>query len=104
MSKRTRRNFTPEQKAELLKRHIVDRQDVSAICEAEKIQPSVFYQWQRELLAAAPALFSTRRSPNKEHALTQKIESLENKLARKDAVIAEVSEEYLKLKKELGEL
>jgi len=103
MSKRNRRYFTPEQKAELLKKHIVDRQEVSAICDAEKIQPSVFYQWQRELLAAAPVLFSTRRSPNKEHALTQKIESLENKLARKDAVIAEVSEEYLKLKKELGE-
>jgi hypothetical protein len=36
--------------------------------------------------------------------LEQKIAALETKLARKDAIIAEVSEEYVKLKKELGEL
>jgi transposase len=104
MSKKNRRHITPEQKAELLRRHIVDKQQVSDICNEAKIQPSMFYQWQRDLLAAAPTVFSTRRSPNKEHAFEQKIASLEAKLARKDTIIADVSEEYVKLKKELGEL
>jgi hypothetical protein len=36
--------------------------------------------------------------------LEQTIAALKAKLARKDAFIAEVSEEYVKLKKELGEL
>ena len=36
--------------------------------------------------------------------LEQKIVALEAKLARKDAIIAEVSEEYVTLDKELGEL
>ena len=104
MGKASRRRFTPEQKAEFLRRHLVDKKPISEICEEAKIQPSIFYQWQRDLLAAAPALFSAqRRKPNREHALEQKISSLESKLARKDAIIAEVSEEYIKLKKELGE-
>jgi uncharacterized coiled-coil protein SlyX len=35
--------------------------------------------------------------------LQRRIEALEAKLARKDTVIAEISEEYVTLKKELGE-
>ena len=40
---------------------------------------------------------------NREKELEDKIAALEAKLARKDAVIAEVSEELVALKKELGE-
>ena len=35
--------------------------------------------------------------------LARRIEQLEAKLAKKDAIIAEISEEYVTLKKELGE-
>ena len=61
----------------------------------------------RDLLQAAlaaPGLFASRRAPSREAELEQKIAALEAKLARKDQIIAEVSEEYVKLKKELGEL
>ena len=104
MSKRTRRRHTPEQKATLIRQHLVDRKPVSEICNAAEIQPSVFYKWERDLLAAAPSLFANRRAPSREQELEEKIAALEAKLARKDAIIAEVSEEYVKLKKELGEL
>lgn len=104
MSKANRRRFTPEQKATLLRRHMVDKVPVSEICNEAQIQPSLFYTWQRELLEAAPNLFNTHRSPSRERELEEKIAALENKLARKDRVIAEVSEECVKLKKELGEL
>jgi len=104
MSKRTRRRHTPEQKAALIRQHLVDKKPVSEICDAAQIQPSVFYKWERDLLEAAPSLFANRRTPSREAELEQKIAALEAKLARKDAIIAEVSEEYVKLKKELGEL
>jgi len=104
MSKKSRRRHSPEQKAELLKRHLVEKKPVSEICNEAEIQPSVFYKWEKELLDGAPALFATRRTPRREHDLEQKIAALEAKLARKDQIIAEVSEEYVKLKKELGEL
>jgi transposase len=103
MSKRTRRRHSPEQKATLLRQHLVDKKPVSDICNEAAIQPSVFYKWERDLLAAAPSLFATRRAPNREQELEAKVAALEAKLIRKDAIIAEVSEEYVKLKKELGE-
>lgn len=53
MSKRERRQHTPEQKAALLKRHFVDKIPVSQICNEAQIQPNVFYKWQRDLLEAA---------------------------------------------------
>jgi len=104
MSKRSRRRHSPEQKADLLKRHLVDKKPVSEICTEAGIQPSVFYKWERDLLEAAPGLFASRRAPSREAELEQKIAALEAKLARKDQIIAEVSEEYVKLKEELGEL
>lgn len=104
MKTRSRRRHTPEQKAAALRRHLVNKEPVSKVCMDSGIQPSVFYKWQRDLLEAAPALFSTRRAPNREKELEAKVETLEAKLARKDSIIAEVSEEYVKLKKELGEL
>ena len=103
MSKRTRRRYTPEQKAALVRQHVVDKKPVSEICSAAQIQPSVFYKWERDLLDAAPSVFAGRRAPSREQELEAKIAALEAKLARKDAIIAEVSEEYVKLKKALGE-
>ena len=43
------------------------------------------------------------RWQNTEEKLASKIEALEAKLVKKDNVIAEVSEEFVRLKKELGE-
>ena len=38
-----RRNFTPEQNAAIVRRHMVDKVAVSDLCDEYKIQPSVFY-------------------------------------------------------------
>jgi transposase len=103
MSKRSRRRYTPDQKAALLREHLVDNKPVSEICTAAEIQPRMFYKWERDLLAAAaPSLFTTRRAPNREQELQARVPALEAKVIRKDAIIAEVSEEYVKLKKELA--
>jgi transposase-like protein len=103
MSKRTRRRHSPEQKAALVRRHLAEKKPVSEICNEAQIQPSLLHKWERDLLEAAPGVFSTRRAPSREQELEERIAALEAKLARKDAVIAEVSEEFVKLKKELGE-
>lgn len=106
--RKIRRKFTAEQKAAILRRHLQDKVPVSDLCDEYKIQPSVFYGWQRLLLenmAAALEVNGQRRSRDKrESRLESKIEALETKLSKKDSVIAEISEEYVLLKKELGEL
>ena len=104
MSKRNRRHFSPEQKADLLRRHLVDKVSVSDICNEHKLQPSVFYDWLRLLTTQAHVVFGTpSRGQSPEKQLEAKVAALEEKLAKKDAVIAEVAEEMVKLKKELGE-
>ncbi len=103
MNKRHRRRHTAEQKAELLRQHVADKKPVSEVCNEAQIQPSQFYTWQRELLAGAHSVYSTRRTPSRERELEEQVSRLEVKVARKDQVIAEVTEEYVKLKKGLGE-
>ena len=106
MSKGNRRHYTTEQKTALLRKHLVEKVPVSQICEEQKLQPSVFYLWQRQLFENAPAIFETpkgARAPTREKQLEERVAQLESKLAKKDAVIAEISAEYVQLKKELGE-
>ena len=107
MGQPKRRHFTAEQKSEILRRHLGDKVPVSDLCDEYGIQPSLFYNWQRVLLVNASAALEdgrTRRGQKVTASRDQeRIEALEAKLAKKDAVIAEISEEYVELKKSLGE-
>lgn len=107
LSKRTRRHHSLEQKADALRRHHLQKEEISRICEDLKLSPTLFYTWQRTLFAnagtalEAPAMAGAK--PPRERELEKKIEALEARLAKRDAVIAEISAEYVELKKELGE-
>lgn len=104
MSKRKRRHFTPEEKAAILRRHLADKVAISDLAEEYDLQPSVLYEWQRRLFDhAAKALEPARKTASREKKLEGRIEALEERLRSKDGVIAEISEEFVKAKKELGE-
>ena len=102
--RKQRRNFTAEQKAAILREHLLDKVPVSDLCEKHDLQPTVFYRWQKEMFENAPAILEHKNKGPKQKTLERKIEALEAKLAHKDAVIAEILEDHLQLKKELGEL
>lgn len=101
--KRKRRHYTAEQKAALLQRHIVDKVTVTDVCNEEKLAPSVFYGWLKTLLANAHLALASPRGTSPEKKLRQKVEALEARIQKKDGVIAEVTGEFVRLKKELGE-
>jgi transposase-like protein len=103
--KRTRRHFTPEEKVIIVKRHLLEAIPVSKLCDEYEINPTLFYQWQRQLFENAHLAFDNgRKSKSIENAKDQKIEYLEAKLQRKDSVLAEIVEEHTLLKKKLGEI
>jgi len=106
--KKRQRTFTADQKATILKRHLAEKKPVSDVCEEYDIQPSVFYAWQKQLMDHMPVVLthgaSKKRAQGHELKLNQENEALKAKLAKKDSVIAEMSAEYVQLKKELGEL
>jgi transposase-like protein len=106
MSPRQRRQFTGQQKAEIVKRHLIDDVAVSAICEEYNIQPTQFYAWQKQLFENGAKAFERKnKSPKASAALEKKrVAKLEAKIVQKNEVVAELLEEHVKLKKELGEL
>jgi transposase-like protein len=75
------------------------------LCDEFQINPTLFYQWQRQLFENAHVAFENGRKVKAvEDAKDKKIEHLEAKLSRKNEVMAELMEAHTLLKKELGEL
>jgi len=103
MPRKPRRSFTAEQKATLLRRHYVDKVPISQVCEENDLQPSLFYYWQKQFFENAVAALQPATPAPRSAALEAKVATLEKQLAKKDEVIAWVTEEHVKLKKTLGE-
>lgn len=99
---RERKNYTPEEKVALLKRHLVEKVPVSDLCDEAGLNPTVFYGWQKQLFENATAAFEKTRRRQVDRR-DEKIEKLEAKLVQKNEVLAELLQEHVLLKKELGE-
>ncbi|MFN7147644.1 MAG: transposase, partial [Myxococcota bacterium] len=77
---------------------------ISELCAEYDLQPSVFYYWQTQAFAnLTSALEPPVTTTSREKELEREVEALKAKLAKKDSVIATISEEYVSLKKALGE-
>jgi hypothetical protein len=67
----------------------------------------VFYTWQRQALENLAGAFSTPTASNgpskREKEQAHELAHLKARLAKKDEVIAEISAEYVQLKKDLGD-
>ncbi|MCP4900618.1 MAG: transposase [bacterium] len=102
MSKK-RKYLTAEEKALVLKMYLVEKVPMSDLCDEYDLQPSQIYRWQKQLFENAAAAFR-RTNKRAEHAKDRKIDALEQKLVKKNEVVAELLEDHVQLKKELGEL
>jgi len=98
-----RRRHTPQQKAAILREHLVDQVPVSDLCDKHGLNPTVFYRWQREAFQGMPALFE-RKNDSRAAALERQNEALRIKCAHKDEVIAEIMEDFIAAKKKSGGL
>ena len=101
--RKPRKNYTPVEKVAILRRHLIDHVPVSDLCDEHQLSPTLFYLWQKQLFENGPAVFE-RQNASPEGHLQRTIAALRDKLQRKDEVVAELMEEHIKLKKELGEL
>lgn len=103
-NKHTRRHHSPEDKVRILRLHLLEGKPISEICESEGIHPTQFYQWQKTFFEKGSAVFEGGRSPFRVFGQNErKLEALESKLRRKDEIIAEIMEDLVRTKKELGE-
>ena len=102
MSKRERRNFTPQEKARLIKEHLLENKPVSQICDENRLQPTVFARWKQQFFENGAAAFE-KKSNREESEWQKRTTKLEKKLAQKNEVLSELMEEHIALKKSLGE-
>lgn len=98
-----RRSFSPEQKIQILRQHLLEGTPISEVCEKHQITPTQFYQWQKTLFENGPAAFAKTAGRRPHNPAEARLAKLEDKLKRKDEVIAEIMAEYIGLKKNLGE-
>lgn len=98
-----RRQFSPEQKIKILREHLLEKRAISEVCEKHQLTPTQFYQWQKIFFENGAAAFAKTASSRATTQSEQRITKLEDKLKRKDEVIAEIMAEHILLKKELGE-
>ena len=100
-----RRQFTAADKVAIVKVHLVDKVPVSDLCDKHEILPTQFYGWQKLFFENGAAAFEAagKRRP-REDGKDRQIAALQAKLTQKNEVVAELLQEHVQLKKELGEL
>jgi transposase len=108
MSTSKRRQFTPDEKAAIVRQHLIEKVEISALCEQHDIQPSLYYLWRNQLFEHAARALQDRRATGHDpqqqalEAERRKVAQLEARLAHKDRVIAQLAEENIGLKGEDG--
>ncbi len=101
--KKQRKHYTPEEKVAILRRHLLEKEPISKLCDELGLQPTVFYRWQKEFFENGAAAFEQKARPNPS-AEQERIAHLEKKIQTKDEVLAELMAEHVALKKTFGEL
>src|SRR3954465_10779530 len=98
MSKKTRKRLPVQEKAAILRLHLLEHTPISDLCDRYGIHPTMFYRWQKELFENAAAALEprTRRAGDDKD---RRIAALEQKLQRKNEVLSELMEEHIELKK-----
>lgn len=96
MSSDSRRQWTAEEKLQILDEARKAGQAVSEVCRRHQIAPAQFYQWEQQVRKAAlEALRNGKRGRKPRKAEEQ----LKAEVTRLRTVIAELSAETLQLKK-----
>jgi transposase len=101
--KKPRKHYTAEEKVAILRRHLLEQEPVSKLCDELGLQPTVLYRWRKEFFENGPAAFQHNGRTN-HPAEQERIEYLEKKIQTKDEVLAELMAEHIALKKSVGEL
>jgi transposase len=101
--RKSRKNYTPVEKVAILRRHLIDRVSISDLCDEYQLSPTLFYAWQKLFFENGASTFE-RKGGLGDSSNVRTIAALRDKLQRKNGVVAELMEEHIQLKKELGDL
>jgi transposase-like protein len=98
-----RKYHTPQEKTAILREHLINKVPVSDLCDRHGLHPTLFYRWQKLVFEGMDSLFEYKRD-SEASKLRKQVDALQAKLSNKDTVIAQIMEDYVSLKKSLGEV
>jgi len=96
---RKRKRYTSEEKVKILREVLEDGKSISGTAESYGVHPNLIMNWRKQLFENALQTFEIKRTDITEKAHEKQAKALEEKLKEKDAVIAELAQELLELKK-----
>ena len=100
MSKpKRRRRWTADQKLKIVLETLQSERNLSEICRREGLSPTQVYQWRKQLLGAAEAVFGRKQGSGED----RRIAKLATEHQRMKNVVAEITAENLDLKKTLSD-
>jgi transposase len=94
---RKRRKWSASEKLRIVLTCLQPGVEVSEVCRREGINPTMFYNWKKRLMASASQVFEEK--PKKRDLERERIE---RETCRLKDVIAEITAENLELKKTLS--
>ena len=98
-----RKHYSAQEKTAILREHLINKVPVSDLCDQYGLHPTLFYRWQKTVFEGMATLLETKRD-SETSRLQRQNEALREKLANKDAVIGQIMEDYVAVKKSLGEV
>jgi len=91
-------HYTAEGKVKILREHLENQVSISDLSEHYRIHPNMLYKWKKDLFEGAIEIFSNKHK-KRTNQQDSKTKALEEKLKKKDSLIAEIIEENIQLKK-----
>jgi transposase-like protein len=62
--RREPKNYTAEEKVAILRRHLVEKEPISKLCDELGLQPTVFYRWQKDFFENGAVAFQAKARAN----------------------------------------
>ena len=63
--KKSRKHYGGEEKVAILRRHLLEKEPISKLCDELGLQPTVFHRWQKEFFENGAAAFQTKGRPDR---------------------------------------
>jgi transposase-like protein len=101
---RKRKRWTGEEIVTVIRRHLVDKVELSKLCEETGCCPSQVFRWEKQFFEGGAKVFDRKPAETREiERWKARAETAEQKVHQKDAVLAELMIEHVILKKKAGD-
>jgi transposase-like protein len=104
--RKERHNYTAQEKVSILRRHLIEKEPVSEICDRLNLQPSVFNRWLKEFFENGAAALEQESKGSKKHQDKQerRIEKLGRETPKEGRSDGGAAGRVRHRKKSLGEI